>query len=112
MWEMSVAVRRYQGVLAVIGGGETVKDTAARFGVCRQTVHAWLGKCWSPGQGVALWQRLQLEVGEGAWLEAIRADDVFEGAPDRDGSRTPGGTDRIGQAEHPVHRRSWQVRSS
>ena len=25
-------------------GGETVKDTAARFGVARQTVHAWLAK--------------------------------------------------------------------
>ncbi len=41
---MSVAEQRYQAVLAVISGGETVNDTAARFGVSRQTVHAWLSK--------------------------------------------------------------------
>jgi transposase len=28
----------------VISGGETVTDTAARSGVSRQTVHAWLAK--------------------------------------------------------------------
>lgn len=39
-----MAEQRYQAVLAVISGGETVKDTAARFGVSRQTVHAWLAK--------------------------------------------------------------------
>ncbi|TCC26899.1 IS481 family transposase [Kribbella speibonae] len=44
MREMSVAEQRYQAVLAVISGGETVKDTAARFGVSRQTLHAWLAK--------------------------------------------------------------------
>jgi transposase InsO family protein len=44
MREMSVAEQRYQAVLAVISDGETVKDVAARFGVSRQTVHAWLGK--------------------------------------------------------------------
>ncbi|MFG1629067.1 IS481 family transposase [Kribbella sp. NPDC049227] len=44
MREMSVAEQRYQAVLAVVGGGETVKDTAARFGVSRQTLHAWLAK--------------------------------------------------------------------
>src|SRR5690349_458376 len=44
MWEMSVAEQRYQAVLAVISDGETVKDVAARFGVSRQTVHAWLAK--------------------------------------------------------------------
>ena len=41
---MSVAEQRYQAVLAVISDGETVKDTAARFGVSRQTLHAWLAK--------------------------------------------------------------------
>lgn len=39
-----MAERRYQAVLAVISEGETVKDTAARFGVSRQTLHAWLSK--------------------------------------------------------------------
>lgn len=39
-----MAEQRYQAVLAVISGGETVKDTAARFGVSRQTLHAWLAK--------------------------------------------------------------------
>jgi transposase InsO family protein len=41
---MSVAEQRYQAVLAVIGQGETVKDVAARWGVSRQTLHAWLAK--------------------------------------------------------------------
>lgn len=36
--------QRYQAVLAVISGGETVKDVAARFGVSRQTLHAWLAR--------------------------------------------------------------------
>jgi transposase InsO family protein len=44
MRELSVAEQRYQAVLAVIGEGETVTDVAARFGVSRQTVHAWLVK--------------------------------------------------------------------
>src|SRR3954452_14561125 len=44
MRELSVAEQRYQAVLAVISDGETVTDVAARFGVRRQTVHAWLGK--------------------------------------------------------------------
>ena len=44
MREMSVVEQRYQAVLAVISDGETVKDTAARFGVSRQTLHAWLAK--------------------------------------------------------------------
>jgi transposase InsO family protein len=44
MRELSVAEQRYQAVLAVISGGETVTDVAARFGVRRQTVHDWLAK--------------------------------------------------------------------
>ena len=39
-----MAEQRYQAVLAVIAQGETVKDVAARWGVSRQTVHAWLAK--------------------------------------------------------------------
>jgi transposase len=44
MPEMSVAEQRYQAVLAVISDGEAVTDVAARFGVSRQSVHAWLAK--------------------------------------------------------------------
>ena len=39
-----MAEQRYQAVLAVISDGETVTDVAARFGVTRKTVHAWLAK--------------------------------------------------------------------
>ncbi len=39
-----MAEQRYQGVLAVVGDGETVTDVAARFGVARKTVHDWLRK--------------------------------------------------------------------
>jgi transposase len=41
---MSVSEQRYQAVLAVIGEGATVREVAARFGVSRQTMHAWLAK--------------------------------------------------------------------
>jgi transposase InsO family protein len=44
MRELSVAEQRYPAVQAVIGDGATVTDVAARFGVSRQTVHAWLSK--------------------------------------------------------------------
>ena len=44
MRELSVAEQRYQAVLAVISDGATVTEVAARFGVARKTVHAWLAK--------------------------------------------------------------------
>src|ERR1700760_515465 len=44
MRELSVAEQRYQAVQAVIGEGATVTEVAARFGVSRQTLHAWLSK--------------------------------------------------------------------
>jgi len=44
MRELSVAEQRYEAVRAVIADGETVTDVAARFGVARETVHAWLAK--------------------------------------------------------------------
>lgn len=43
--------QRYQAVLAVIAEGHTVKDVAARFGVSRQSVHAWLVKYEAGGLG-------------------------------------------------------------
>jgi transposase-like protein len=43
---LSVAEQRY---LAVMAEGETVSDVAARFGVTRKTVHAWLNKYGAGG---------------------------------------------------------------
>lgn len=39
-----MAEQRYLAVLAVIGDGATVTEVAARFGVSRQTLHAWLAR--------------------------------------------------------------------
>ena len=44
-----MAEQRYQAVLAVIAEGGTVAEVAARFGVSRQTVHAWLAKYEAAG---------------------------------------------------------------
>jgi transposase InsO family protein len=54
MRELSVVEQRYQAVQAVIGEGATVTDVAGRFGVSRQTVHAWLAKYEAGGlEGLA-----------------------------------------------------------
>ena len=42
--ELSVQEKRYQAVLAVISGGETLNDVVARFGVRPQTVHERLAR--------------------------------------------------------------------
>jgi transposase-like protein len=44
MRELSVAEQRVSGSQAVIGEGASVTDVAARFGVSRQTAHAWRAK--------------------------------------------------------------------
>lgn len=44
MRELSVSEQRYRAVMAVIAEGHTVTEVAARFGVSRQTLHAWLAK--------------------------------------------------------------------
>ena len=36
--------RRYQAVSLVVHDGESVVEVARRFGVSRQTVHAWLAR--------------------------------------------------------------------
>lgn len=36
--------QRYQAVSLVVHDGELVTDVARRFGVSRQTVHAWLAR--------------------------------------------------------------------
>jgi transposase InsO family protein len=42
--ELSVAEQRYQAVLAVIEDGLQVTEAAAKFGVTRQALHAWLSR--------------------------------------------------------------------
>ena len=42
MRELSVAEQRYLAVLAVIEVGLSVTEAAAKVGVSRQTLHAWL----------------------------------------------------------------------
>jgi transposase len=44
MRELSVVEQRYQAVLAVIAGGETVSDTADRWQVDRSRLHRWLAR--------------------------------------------------------------------
>jgi transposase InsO family protein len=54
MRELSVVEQRYEAVRSVIAGGETVTDVAARFGVARKTVHAWLSRYEAGGlEGLA-----------------------------------------------------------
>jgi transposase len=54
MRELSVAEQRYEAVRAVIAGGKRVTDVAARFGVARKTVHAWLARHEAEGlEGLA-----------------------------------------------------------
>jgi len=46
---MSVTEQRYKAVLAVIAEGRTVGEVASEWGVCRQTMHRWLGRYESDG---------------------------------------------------------------
>jgi transposase InsO family protein len=49
-----VAEQRYQAVLAVIAEGRTVTEVAGRWGVSRQSVHAWLARYEAGGlEGLA-----------------------------------------------------------
>lgn len=41
--------QRYQAILAVISDGATITETAARFGISRKTMHAWLRRCEDEG---------------------------------------------------------------
>jgi len=43
LWELSVAEQRYRAVLEVLAG-VPVTEVADRYGVSRQSVHAWLGR--------------------------------------------------------------------
>jgi transposase len=41
LWELSVTEQRYRAVLEVLAG-VPVAEVAGRYGVSRQSVHAWL----------------------------------------------------------------------
>jgi hypothetical protein len=42
--ELSVMEQRYQAVLAIVQDGWKVTEVAARIGVSRQSVHAWIAR--------------------------------------------------------------------
>jgi transposase len=42
--QLSVMEQRYQAVLAVVQDGWKVTEVAARLGVSRQSVHAWVAR--------------------------------------------------------------------
>jgi transposase InsO family protein len=48
LWELSVTEQRYRAVLEVMAG-VPVTEVADRYGVSRQSVHAWLGRYRSEG---------------------------------------------------------------
>jgi transposase len=43
LWELSVTEQRYRAVLEVMAG-ISVTEVAERYGVSRQSVHAWLAR--------------------------------------------------------------------
>ena len=49
--ELRLVEQRYQAVLEVLNGGAAVVDVARRYGVARQTVHAWLRAYAAGGLG-------------------------------------------------------------
>ena len=40
--ELSVQEQKYKAVMAVLSDGRSVSEVASRWGVSRQSVHAWL----------------------------------------------------------------------
>ena len=53
LWELQVSEQRYRAVREVLEGA-SVTGVARRFGVSRQSVHAWLGRYGADG-GLAVW---------------------------------------------------------
>ena len=49
--ELGLVEQRYQAVLEVLNDGASVTSVARRFGVARQTVHAWLRAYANGGLG-------------------------------------------------------------
>jgi transposase len=54
--ELSVMEQRYQVVLPVVQDGWKVTEVAARIGVSRQSIHAWIAR-YEPGGLAALAER-------------------------------------------------------
>ncbi len=53
LWERSVVEQRYNAVLEVLEAGLPVTEVADRYGVSRQSVHAWVN-----ATGLAGWRGL------------------------------------------------------
>jgi transposase-like protein len=49
--ELGLVEQRYRAVLEVLNDGATVVDVARRYGVARQTLHAWLRRYAAAGLG-------------------------------------------------------------
>lgn len=79
LWEPSVTEQRYRAVLEVRAGAP-VTEVAERYGVSRQSVHAWLRRCRGPP----------------GWPSAVAAGDGHRGRGGPDGqccgAGWPGGT--------------------
>lgn len=64
--ELGLVEQRYRAVLEVLDDGATVVDVARRYGVARQTVHAWLRRYAAGGLGGLAWNS-----GSAAWRRAV-----------------------------------------
>ena len=49
--ELGLVEQRYRAVLEVLNDGATVVEVARRYGVARQTLHAWLRRYAAAGLG-------------------------------------------------------------
>ena len=49
--ELGLVEQRYRAVLEILDDGATVVEVARRYGVARQTVHAWLRRYAAGGLG-------------------------------------------------------------
>jgi len=47
--ELSVVEQRYHAVMGVLAAGASKTDVAARYGVSRQSVHAWVRRYQADG---------------------------------------------------------------
>ena len=68
LWERSVTEQRYNAVLEVLEAGLPVTEVADRYGVSRQSVHAWIARYRAGGlEGLA--DRYRGFIGEFGWLD-------------------------------------------
>jgi hypothetical protein len=94
--ELSVMEQRYQAVLAVVQDGWKVTEVAARLGVSRQSVHAWIaatnwGACprWLTGR-IAGALALTRSPPRSRRLSASSAASTRAGDPDGSSTSSPG----------------------